>query len=171
MPLPTPTVAPDIQTEVPAGKISYIWVPTVVDVANPTAAEMSAGTDYKKWVTASQGFTPTTNTVDVPKASTRLTGNVPGMITMGTGTLTFILSKTPGGADARTVFNDGTDGSTQTSGYLYVALEGIVTSGKMYGYAATVTQARPGAALDAFKQMDVVFSLQNATGYIAIPIA
>jgi hypothetical protein len=68
--------------------------------------------------------------------------------------------------------NDGTDGtSSQTTGYWYFIPEGIVTGAKMRGFACTVTSAVPAMTLDAPKTMPVVYSIQQATGFITIPSA
>lgn len=172
MALPSPTVAAVVPGEIPQGKISIIFAPTVSNINSPTSAELSAGTDYKNQIASIDGFAPAGSTVDMPNAGSRQIPNVPGTFSLGEGTLVFNLSKTAGASDARSVFNDGTDGvSTQTTGYLFFLPEGIVTSAKMRGFQVTCTSAVPTTALDAPKQLTVVFALQQATGFITVPVA
>lgn len=171
MALPSPTVAPVLLGEILQGKISAIWVPTVASITAPTSAEIGAGTDYKNQIAGIDGFVPSGSVVDFPNAGTRQVANVPGLTTLGEGTVTFNLSKVIATTDARAVFNDGADGTTPTSGYWYFLPEGIVTGAKMRGFAATVMSTGPSTALEAVKTIAVSFSLQLATGFITVPTA
>jgi hypothetical protein len=169
MALPTPTIAPVVAGAIPQGRTSYLFVPTVGNLAAPTVAELTAGTDYKNQIASVTGFAPQGSTIDQPNAGSRQIPNIPGPFSLGDGTVVFNLSKT-GTADARTVFNDGTDGvSTQTAGYWYFLYEGLVTSGKMRGFQCTVTSAVPSTDIATAFIMTVMFSLQNATGIISVP--
>ena len=170
MALPTPTSAPAVAGHLPVGTISYVWMSTVANINAPTSAEMSAGTDYRFQIAAIQGFAPQGNTVDQPNAGSRITPNVPGLVTLGDGTLTFNLSKT-GTGDVRSVFNDGVDGTAPTTGYLAVCYEGITTGGQMRVFQATVIKTEASSALDAVQTLDVQFALQAATKFIAVPTA
>jgi hypothetical protein len=169
MALPTPTVAPVVAGRIPQGTQSYLFVPTVSAIAAPTLSELTAGTDYKNQIASVTGFAPQGSTVDQPNAGSRQIPNIPATFALGDGTIVFNLSKT-GTADARTIFNDGTDGvSTQTSGYWYFVYEGLVTSAKMRGFQCTVTSAVPSTDIAAPLTLTVMFSLQNATGIISMP--
>jgi hypothetical protein len=170
MALPSPTVAPIVYGEILQGKVSAIFVPTVSNILVPTSAEMTAGTDYKNQISGMDGFSPETGTVDFPNAGSRSVPNIPGLVTLGTGTLTFNLSKITATTDARTTFNDGTDGvSTQTSGVWYFLPEGIVTSSKMRGYACTLSSSVPSMALDAPKTLTTTWAIQQVTGWLTVP--
>jgi hypothetical protein len=170
MALPSPTVAPAVPGAIPQGRQSYLWVPTIANIASPTSVELTAGTDYKNQINAVDGFAPAGSTVDFPNAGSRQVPNVPGTFSLGEGTVTFNLNKTAGASDSRTVFNDGTDGvSAATSGYWCFIYEGIVTSAKMRVFSCTVASAVPSTALDAPLTMPVVFAIQGATGFIAVP--
>jgi hypothetical protein len=150
---------------------SAIFVPTVATLNAPTSVEMTAGTEYKNQISGLDGFAPSGSTVDFPNMGTRQTPNVPGLVTLGTGTVTFNLSRVIATTDARTVFNDGTDGSQPTTGCWYFTPNGIVTGAKMRGYRVTVTSAVPSMALDAVQTMAVEFAIQEATGFITVPTA
>lgn len=170
MALPTPTVAPVVQGEILQGKVAVLFVPTVASISSPSSAELTAGTDFKNQINGIDGFAPEGSTVDFPNAGSRAIPNVPGTFSLGTGTLMFNLSKNTATTDARTTFNDGTDGvSTQTTGYIYILPEGITTGAKMRGFAVTVTSAVPSTELDAPKTMTVTYALQAATGFITVP--
>lgn len=171
MALPTPTVAAAVSGAIPQGRQAYLWVPTIASISAPTSAELSAGTDFKNQIAGVTGFAPAGSTVDLPNAGSRLIPNVPGTFALGTGGITFNLAKVAGVTDARSTFNDGTDGvSAQTAGYWCFIYEGIVTSAKMRVFAATVTSAVPSTALDAPLTLDVEFALQAATGFITVPV-
>lgn len=170
MALPSPTVAPVIIGTILQGTTRVIWVPTVSSLAAPTSAEIAAGTDYTNQIASVAGFAPSGSTVDQSNIGSRQIPNVPGTFSLGDGTLVFNLSKTAGTADARSVFNDGTDGSSSpTAGNIYMAYEGLVTSGKMRGFACTVTSSVIGEDFTAPKILTVMFGLQNATGFITVP--
>lgn len=172
MALPSPTVAPVLSGEILQGKLSALWVPTVTTITAPTSAELSAGTEYKNQIAGLDGFAPSGSVVDFPNAGSRAIPNIPGTFSLGEGTITFNLSKVIATTDARATFNDGTDGvSAQTTGYWYFIPEGIALNAKMRGFACTVSSAVPSTALDAPKTMPVVFSIQQATGFIACPNA
>lgn len=171
MALPSPTVAAVVAGAIPQGRQSYLWVPTIATITAPSSAELTAGTDYKNQINAVDGFAPSGATVDFPNAGSRQIPNIPSTFALGDGTVTFNLSKT-GTGDARAVFNDGTDGvSTPTTGYWVFIYEGIVTGAKMRVFWSTVTSAVPSSGIDTPLIMPVMFSLQAATGFIAVPTA
>lgn len=169
MALPSPTAKPIVAGEIPQGRQKYIFVTTVANIAAPTSAELTAGTEWSNQIMSVDGFAPSGATIDQPNAGSRQVPNIPGLVTLGDGTITFNLSKT-GTGDARSQFNDGTDGvTTQTAGYWYFLYEGITTGGQMRGYQCTVIKSEASSALDAPKTLAVQFALQNATGFIAVP--
>lgn len=171
MALPTPTVAPVAAGKIPQGSVSYLFVTTVANPAAPTAAELTAGTDYKNQIASVQGFAPQGSTLDMPNAGSRQIPNVPATFSLGDGTIVFNLNKS-GTGDARSVFNDGTDGtSTQTSGYWYICYEGLTTGGTMRGFTATCTSSVPTTDIAAAFQLTTMWALQGATGIIPVPSA
>lgn len=50
MAAPTPTVAPTPIQFSNTSRIKFIWVPTMANFATPTTAEITAGTDFTKWI-------------------------------------------------------------------------------------------------------------------------
>jgi len=173
MALPTPTVAPILLGEILQGVGVFIWVAAAPagGIASPTSAELTAGTDYKNQISGIDGFVPQGSVVDFPNAGSRQVPNVSGITTLGSGTITFNLSRVVATSDARAVFNDGADGTTPTSGYWYFLPNGIQTSAKMRGFAVTVSSTAPSTDLTAPKTMAVEFSIQQATGFITVPAA
>lgn len=169
MAIPTPTIAPLTIPNIRQGIEVWVFCPTVANLSVPLSAEMTAGTAYQTQIAGVAGWSPTGSSVDIPVLSTKTIGNTSGTITMGTGTLTFNLSKTPGVSDARSVFNDGTDGTNQTTGVWYRCPEGIVASAKMKGYAVTVMRSTESVDMAALKTLEVEYSIQQTTGYIAVP--
>jgi hypothetical protein len=172
MAVPTPTIAPVILDGItPQGHQSYIFCPTVADINNPTAAEITAGTDYKRQIASIDGFAPEGSTVDFPNAGQLTTPNIPGPYSMGTGTVTFNLSKS--GSDARSDFNDGTDGvSDPTQGVWYFVPEGVATAGAtMRGFSCTLSSANASTDIGAPLTMPTVWSIQEATTWIPVPTA
>lgn len=171
MALPSPTIAGAIAGKIPQGSVSYLYVPTIANPSAPTSAELAAGTDYKKQIASVDGFAPTGSTVDQPNAGSRQIPNVPGTFSLGDGTIMFNLNKS-GTGDARSVFNDGTDGvSTQSSGYWVFCYEGIVTGGTCRVFTATCTSSVPSTTLDSVFQLTTTWALQGASGIIAVPTA
>lgn len=171
MALPTPTVAPVVLGQILQGVGSAIFVPTVASISAPTSVELTAGTEYKNQIAAIDGFAPAGSTVDVPNMGTRQTPNTPGLVTLGTGTVTFNLSRVIATVDARTSMNDGTDGTQPTTGFWYFTPNGIVTGAKTRGFAVTVISAVPSMALDAVQTMAVEYAIQQVSGFITMPIA
>ena len=171
MALPTPTIAAAAVGKVPQGTVAYLWVPTIANINAPTSAELSAGTDYKKQIASVAGFSPTGSTVDQPNAGSRLIPNVPGPFSLGDGTLEFNLNKS-GTGDARSVFNDGTDGvSTQSSGNWVFCYEGITTGGTMRVFVATCTSSIPTTDLATPFMLTTTWALQACSGIIPVPTA
>ena len=171
MALPSPTAAPQIlkgQTRRGVGK--WIWFPTVASWPAPTTAEMSAGTDYTLQIASLDGFAPDSSTVDFGNAGSVIIPTIPGTTSLGSGTIGFNLSKDPAVSDARSVFTDTLSGSA-AAGYWADCPNGLVTSGKMKLYAATVQSAATSTGLDDVLTLQVVFALSAVSGFIAIPTA
>lgn len=173
MSLPSPTVsAAIIKGATRRGTGRWVWVPTIATIATPASAEITAGTDYTNQISSLDGFAPDSTPADFGNAGSPVVGNVSGPVSLGSGTVTFNCSNNASIADARATFNDGSDGVTaRTSGYWVDCPNGIVTSGKCRVYAATVQSANLTTDLDTALMLEVVYSLQAVTGFIAIPTA
>lgn len=168
MALPSPTVAALVAGRIPQGTQAYVFFPTCANINSPTSAELTAGTNYANQIASVDGFEPSGAVIDQPNAGSTTVPNVPGLVTLGDGTVTFNLSKT-GTGDVRTVFNDNVNGNTPTAGYWAFIYEGIVTGAKMRVFQVTVTKVAPSMQLDAPLTMAVQFALQAASPIIAVP--
>lgn len=168
MALPSPTVSAKSAGYIPRGKRRWIWCTAVASVAAPTTAELSAGTDITPMVSAYAGWTGSSDLVDYGNASTRWTGKIPGPISADDSSVTLNLDK--GGADARSMFLDGVDGSAPTSGFMAICYEGITSTGKMRVFPATVSSVKPSEDLDAPATIEVDFGITDQPSlFIAIP--
>src|SRR4051812_47307158 len=77
----------------------YYLVPTIANLAAPTLAEFNAGSDITGCIAAVAGFATTTGSIDVPRAGTKFTGNLPGRQTAADSSITYYLDKA--GVDVR----------------------------------------------------------------------
>jgi len=171
MALPNPTIAPQIlKGRTRRGTGHWIWLPAVADfVTGATEEEISAGTDYTKQISALDGFAPSPNTVDFGNAGSLIIPTVPSTTTLGTGTVTFNCSNDPSVSDARSVMNDGLDGTTPTDGYWVDAPNGLVGDGLYKLYAATVQSAALSTGLDDALTLAVVYALSAVSGFLTVP--
>jgi hypothetical protein len=153
--------------------MSAVWVSTIATYTAPSTAEITAGTDYKNQIASMDGFAPASTTVDQPNLGNRVSPNIPGVITLGEGTVVFNLAKAAGTTDARTTFVDGTDGVTSaTAGFWVFSYEGIVASGKCRVFPATVSSATPTSDIANPFMLTVTFALTlPPSGFIALPTA
>jgi hypothetical protein len=104
------------------GQSAAFFVPTIASTtAGPTAAELSAGVDVTKAVTALGGFETSLNRINTPLMSQKEELQVDGPQTLGDGTITLVDDDGTTSADstarvaARTALAEG------TSGYIVVA--------------------------------------------------
>lgn len=63
------------------GKTRVWWVPTISNIAAPTAAEIAAGTELTSAVADVSGFATKQDFVGVPDLSSEVTSQVPGEVT------------------------------------------------------------------------------------------
>lgn len=171
MTLPTPTVIAAAAGYIPSGKTRWIFAPTIADVSAPTSAELTAGSDITNAVTGVTGFSGTSNTVDNPNWGSRWTPKVPGMIDAADSTLTLDMDSADTN-EALALFNDGSDGTTPTSGYIVRCYTGIVTGGKCRVFPVTVTSVADSSDGAATATADVSFAITDPpSARIAVPTA
>jgi hypothetical protein len=74
----------------------FYWITGVdgiADVTAPTRIELDGGLDLSGEVAESSGWEVTGQTVDVPDGGTRITGKIPGRVTLGDAQLVFYASQ------------------------------------------------------------------------------
>lgn len=170
MALPTPTVLGLADGYIPTGRTRYLFIPTVTDLAAPTTAEVSAGTDMTKLVSAIAGFNGTGATVDFPNAFSRVVPKIPGLITLNDSTVT--LNKDLAGGDASDLFADGSDGSAPTSGVFGIADVGLGNAADPFQlFRVTCTSVTPSRDLAAARTDEVMFSISEIGPVITVPNA
>lgn len=125
MALPAPTALVQTVTYTKFSTTRYCWVPTIAIQSAPTLAELNAGKDLTLQIEAVAGFSTTTASIDVPRAGTTFTGNMPGRKTAAGSSLTFYLSQTGPTVDVRSLITEG------LTGFVVIFNEGIVTGGGM----------------------------------------
>lgn len=71
------------------GTEKWFFLPAVANLAAPTSAEITAGTNITPRMATSSGFTASTTNIDAPDADTRFVGNIPGSLTPAASSITF----------------------------------------------------------------------------------
>lgn len=69
------------------GKTRAFWVPTISNIAAPTAAEIAAGTELTSGISDITGFSTSQDFIGVPDLSSETTATVPGEVTMDDSSL------------------------------------------------------------------------------------
>lgn len=171
MTLPTATTTlAAVAGYIPTGTRKYWFVPTIASTSAPTLSELSAGTDLTNQVSDSSGFTGTGDTVDAPNAGSRWTSKVPGLISADDSSLTFVMAKNS--TDARSLFNDGSDGSNPTTGFVVIFYEGNVTTGKIRVFPVQCTSVQPSTPIADLATLAVMYAITTPpSAFIAIPTA
>lgn len=170
MALPTPTALSAVSGYIPTGTRRYLFVGTIANVSAPTSAELTAGTDLTAQVADTSGFSGTGNTVDAPNALSRWTPKVQGLISADDSSMTFNMSKTS--SDARTLFNDGSDGSAPTTGYVVICYEGIVSGGKCRVFPVQVSSVAASSGIGDIATLVVNFAITlPPSAMISVPTA
>lgn len=171
MVLPTPTVLGFADGFIPTGKTRYLFIPSVVDLSAPTTAEISAGTDLTKLVTTDPtGFGGTGSSIAYPNAFSRIVPTIPGTIALTDSTLT--LNRDVAGVDASTLFSDGADGSTETSGVIGIADTGLAAdTDPLQLFRVRCLSITPSRGLAAARTDDVMFSVSEIGPVTTVPNA
>jgi hypothetical protein len=105
------------------GTTKIVFATTVSNKSTPTRGEINAGTDLTREVTATEGWTTSSNQVESPDLDTRFTSTIPGRITAEDSSLTFRADLT--GSDARSLM------PRDTNGYIMIFDGGDVAGRKM----------------------------------------
>lgn len=166
MALPNPS---SLTATVPYTKFStttYLWVPTIASQAAPTLAEFNAGKNLTPEITAVAGFQKSTASLDLPKAGTTFTGNLPGRQTASDSSLTFTLSTAGPTVDVRSVLTEG------LSGFIVICNEGIVASGYCDIWPVRIGTVKVMQDIEAIAMAEVdMYTPKTPSINVAIPTA
>lgn len=166
MTLPTPTA---LAATVPYTKFSttkYLWVPTIATQATPSLAEISAGKDLTLQITAVSGFDTTTASLDIQRAGTTFTGNLPGRKTANASSLTFLLSTAGPAVDVRSVITES------ALGYIVICNEGLTVGAAMDIWPVRVGSVSTTQDIEAVAMCVIQFYVyQDASKAVTVPSA
>lgn len=170
MALPTPTVLGLADGYIPTGSTRYIFAPTVSDLSAFTSAEITAGTDLSKLISALEGWSGTGSTLDFPNAFSRIVPKIPGLTTLDDSS--FTLNRDVAGDDGHALFNDGADGTTPTSGVFIIAETGIDNVSKeLRGFRVTCTSVKESRDLAAPRTDQVMWAISEIGPLVNVPNA
>lgn len=117
----------------PPGTRRVYWVPTIANYLAPTRSELNAGTDLTGEIETMNGWSVTSNTVDVPDMGSRFTSQIPGRLTSATNDITCYNSQNSD--DARTLL------IRDVNGFVVLLWEGDVSGQKMDVFPVRVMSA------------------------------
>jgi hypothetical protein len=136
---------------IPPGVRAYYYVPTIVDKASPSRAELDAGTDLTAEIAEVSGFQVTSESVDTPDLATRFTSKVPGRTTADDSSITFYASDTSD--DVRTIL------PRDTAGFIVVLPEGDVPTQMMDVFPVKVAASTVMSGTEDPGQVEVSFTI------------
>lgn len=138
----------------PTGVAKYYWIPDILDPENPTRLELDAGTDLSPEIAEVDGFTVSSDEIEVPDINSRFTGKIPGRISADDSSLVFYGDKT--GIDVRALLPRG------ESGYVGRLGGGDVPTYKMDIFPVTVTSlSKAFGTDDEAARITVQFSISS----------
>ena len=112
------------------GTTKIYFLPSISDTTSVTRAEMNAGTDLSREVADIDGWSVTSNEIEVPDFSTRFTAKIGGRIEASDSSLTFYSSSNS--SDVRSLL------PRDTTGFILWLDGGDVASQKMDVYPVKV---------------------------------
>lgn len=162
MALPSaPPLAPGTPYTVFDNRVYYI-VPTIAVRTAPTLAELNAGSDVTGCIGAVSGFATSTASLDVPRAGTGFTGNLPGRKTATDSSITYYLDTA--GVDVR---------ASQTEGLVtnvVIFTEGVKTGGHLSVFPVRLGSVSVQEDLEAVAMAEIsYFIYASPAQFIAIP--
>lgn len=170
MALPTPTVLDPAAGYIRTGTTRWLKVDTIANINAATSAELTAGTDITKLVSAQTGFSGTGNVVDFPNAGSRWTPKVAGLISADDSSLTLNTDKL--GADADSLFSDGSDGTSPTVTNIVICYEGITATSRMRVFPVQCTSKQPSADIANPAMVDTMFAIvEPPSAVYTVPVA
>lgn len=128
--MPTPQIVASTRYfDVGTTKVYYL--PAVANIASPTRAEMNAGTDLSREIAEIDGWSVSSNQIQVPDFATRFTAQIAGRIEAADSSLTFYTSVNS--TDVRSLL------PRDTAGFVMWLDGGDVAGRKADVYPVTVT--------------------------------
>lgn len=115
----TPTVLPAPDKFEPSGVSKFVYLPACADIAAPTEAEITAGTDLSPAVSEWDGWTVEGDTIDAPDLATTFTSQVPGRTKSDNSSITFFMDRA--GDDVRALL------PRDTVGFIVKADTGLIS--------------------------------------------
>lgn len=134
-----PPLSPTIRY-FPPGTRKVYWVVTISNYLAPTRAEINAGVDLSAEISALNGWSLTSASVDTPDMGSRFTSQVPGRLSSSTNEITCYMSQNS--IDARQVM------TRDANGYVILLWEGDVAGQKMDVFPVRVQAQAPDSATD-----------------------
>ncbi len=154
MTAPAPTSATITADYIPAGVSRFIFVPTIADPADPTSAEITAGTDYTLQITARAGFDVTAASVVNASYASVYDTTIPGVQSSSQASWTMKADKLS--ADARTAL------TLNLNGFVVNALGGLGTGTKIDVWPVRISASNADTVgRDALATITVMFAIPN----------
>lgn len=134
--------------------LKVIFLPACADKANPTRAEIDAGTDLSNEVADLSGWTVQSNQIDAPDLGHKFTAQISGRTTAPDSSIVFYADIT--GADVRTVLPRGTEG------FILMADGGDVAASKADNFPIKVSSVGKERSVgDEPKRLTIQFSITS----------
>lgn len=138
----------------PTGVTKYYWIPTLANPMTPTRIELNAATDLSPELAEVDGFTVSSDEIDVPDINSRFTGKIPGRISADDSSITFYAAED--GDDVRALLPRGEEG------YIGRLGGGDVAASKMDIFEVTVTSlSKQFGTDDEAARITVQFSIKS----------
>jgi hypothetical protein len=134
------------------GTTQVLMCPSIADKANPTFAELDAGTELTRDIADLSGWATNSNFIDVPDMVSRFTGKIPGRITAEDSSLTLYADEDRGSGDARDLL------PRDTEGYIVFA-DGGLASAVGDVFHVKVGSSSPVRSLDDAAKVMVSFAI------------
>lgn len=150
-------VATPIQTVdryFPTGITKYYWIPDILDPEAPTRLELDAGIDLSPQIAEVDGFTVSSDEIEVPDINSRFTSKIGGRISADDSS--FVMYANRNGVDVRSLLPRG------EAGYVGRLGGGDVATYKMDIFPVTVISlSKAFGTDDEAAQITVQFSVSS----------
>jgi len=138
----------------PTGVTKYYWIPDILDPENPTRAELDAGIDLSPQIAEVDGFTVSSDEIEVPDINSRFTSKIGGRISADDSSLVMYANRN--GVDVRAILPRGETGFVGRLG------GGDVAAYKMDIFPVTVISlSKAFGTDDEAAQITVQFSVSS----------
>lgn len=138
----------------PTGITKYYWIPDLLDPENPTRLELDAGIDLSPQIAEVDGFTVSSDEIEVPDINSRFTSKIGGRISADDSSLVMYANRN--GVDVRAILPRG------EAGYIGRLGGGDVAAYKMDIFPVTVISlSKAFGTDDEAAQITVQFSVSS----------